>query len=41
MIYLSKTRREDLDSPKFQGAKVNTAFDATTNSLKFNWCRTV
>jgi predicted phage tail protein len=30
---LVQTRREDLDSPKFQGAKVNTAFDATTNSL--------
>ena len=30
---LVQTRREDLDSPKFQGAKVNTAFDAPTNSL--------
>nr|BAR22036.1 phage tail protein [uncultured Mediterranean phage uvMED]BAR22061.1 phage tail protein [uncultured Mediterranean phage uvMED]BAR39049.1 phage tail protein [uncultured Mediterranean phage uvMED] len=30
---LVQTRREDLDSPKFQGTKVNTAFDATTNSL--------
>jgi len=30
---LIQTRREDLDNPKFQGAKVNTAFDATTNSL--------
>ena len=30
---LVQTRREDLDSPKFQGVKVNTAFDATTNSL--------
>ena len=30
---LVQTRREDLDNPKFQGAKVNTAFDATTNSL--------
>ena len=27
------TRREDLDSPKFQGTKTNIAFDATTNSL--------
>ena len=26
-------RREDLDSPKFQGVKTNVAFDATTNSL--------
>ena len=30
---LVQTRREDLDNPKFQGAKVNTAFDAVTNSL--------
>jgi len=30
---LVQTRREDLDNPKFQGVKVNTAFDATTNSL--------
>ncbi len=30
---LVQTRREDLDSPKFQGVKVNTVFDATTNSL--------
>jgi hypothetical protein len=30
---LIQTRREDLDNPKFQGAKVNTAFDASTNSL--------
>ena len=30
---LVQTRREDLDNPKFQGAKVNTSFDATTNSL--------
>jgi len=30
---LVQTRREDLDSPKFQGTKVNTAFDAVTNSL--------
>ena len=30
---LVQTRREDLDNPKFQGTKVNTAFDATTNSL--------
>ena len=27
------TRREDLDSPKFQGVKTDVAFDATTNSL--------
>ena len=30
---LVQTRREDLDNPKFQGVKVNTAFDATTNAL--------
>jgi len=30
---LAQTRREDTDSPKFQGAKTNVAFDATTNSL--------
>ena len=30
---LIQTRREDLDVPKFQGAKTNVAFDATTNSL--------
>lgn len=28
-----QTRREDQDSPKFQGVKTNVAFDATTNSL--------
>ena len=27
------TRREDLDTPKFQGTKTDVAFDATTNSL--------
>ena len=30
---LVQTRREDLDTPKFQGTKINTSFDATTNSL--------
>ena len=30
---LVQTRREDTDSPKFQGTKNNVAFDATTNSL--------
>jgi predicted phage tail protein len=30
---LVQTRREDTDSPKFQGTKTNVAFDATTNSL--------
>ena len=30
---LAQTRREDTDSPKFQGTKTNVAFDATTNSL--------
>jgi len=30
---IAQTRREDLDSPKFQGAKNNVSFDATTNSL--------
>jgi len=30
---IALTRREDLDSPKFQGVKTNVAFDATTNSL--------
>ena len=28
-----QTRREDQDSPKFQGTKTNVDFDATTNSL--------
>ena len=30
---LAQTRREDTDSPQFQGAKSNVAYDATTNSL--------
>ena len=30
---LTQTRREDLDSPKFQGTKTNVAFDATTNTI--------
>ena len=30
---IALTRREDLDTPKFQGAKTNVAFDAITNSL--------
>ena len=30
---ITQTRREDLDSPKFQGTKTNVAFDAVTNSL--------
>ena len=30
---IAQTRREDLDSPKFQGTKNNVAFDATTNTL--------
>ena len=30
---ITLTRREDNDNPKFQGAKVDVAFDATTNSL--------
>ena len=30
---LVQTRREDTDSPKFQGIKTNVSFDATTNSL--------
>ena len=30
---LVQTRREDTDSPKFQGVKNNVSFDATTNSL--------
>ena len=29
---VTQTRREDLDSPKFQGTKTNVAFDATTNT---------
>tara|TARA_Y100000361_G_scaffold89621_1_gene79663 strand:+ start:4152 stop:7559 length:3408 start_codon:yes stop_codon:yes gene_type:complete len=30
---VTQTRREDQDSPKFQGTKTNVAFDATTNTL--------
>ncbi len=30
---IAVTRREDQDSPKFQGTKTNVAFDAVTNSL--------
>ena len=30
------TRREDQDSPKFQGTKTNVSFDATTNSLNLS-----
>ena len=30
---IALTRREDLDTPKFQGTKTNVAFDAITNSL--------
>ena len=30
---IALTRREDLDTPKFQGTKTNVAFDATTDSL--------
>jgi hypothetical protein len=30
---ITQTRREDTDSPKFQGTKTNVDFDATTNSL--------
>ncbi len=30
---LVQTRREDLDSPKFQGSKTNIGFDAGTNSI--------
>ena len=30
---IAQTRREDLDSPKFQGTKNNVLFDATTNTL--------
>ena len=30
---ITQTRREDNDSPKFQGTKTNVDFDATTNSL--------
>ena len=30
----AQTRREDNDSPKFQGAKTNVTFDSSVNSLK-------
>jgi len=30
---LIQTRREDLDSPKFQGSKTNVGFDSGTNSI--------
>ena len=30
---LTQTRREDLDNPKFQGAKTNTTFDASAAAL--------
>ena len=30
---VTQTRREDQDSPKFQGTKTNVAFDATTDTL--------
>ena len=30
---VTQTRREDTDSPKFQGTKTNVAFDATTDTL--------
>ena len=30
---IAQTRREDNDNPKFQGTKVNTAFDNVSNSL--------
>ena len=30
---LVQTRREDLDSPKFQGSKTNVGFDSGTNSI--------
>jgi len=30
---LVQTRREDLDNPKFQGAKTNVGFDSGTNSI--------
>ena len=31
---IAQTRREDNDSPKFQGAKTNVTFDSSVNSLK-------
>ena len=33
---IALTRREDLDTPKFQGTKTNVAFDAVTNSLNLS-----
>jgi predicted phage tail protein len=33
---IALTRREDQDSPKFQGTKTNISFDATTNSLNLS-----
>ena len=30
---ITQTRREDLDSPKFQGTKTNVSFDSTNNNL--------
>ncbi len=33
---ITQTRREDTDSPKFQGTKVNVEFDAVTNSLNLS-----
>ena len=30
----AQTRREDNDSPKFQGAKTNVTFDSSTNAIK-------
>jgi predicted phage tail protein len=30
---VTQTRREDLDNPKFQGAKTNTTFDASADAL--------
>jgi len=30
---ITQTRREDTDSPKFQGTKTNVAFDATTDTI--------
>jgi len=30
---ITQTRREDLDSPQFQGTKVNVAYDSATSSL--------
>tara|TARA_R100001463_G_scaffold46755_4_gene95360 strand:+ start:4024 stop:7437 length:3414 start_codon:yes stop_codon:yes gene_type:complete len=33
---LTQTRREDNDSPKFQGTKVNVDYDATTTSLNLS-----